>query len=296
MANIKLIKRRIKSAQNISQITRAMQMVAASKMKKAQEDAQTGKPYTQKIYEVVSHLAALNASTKRDTHVLLSGGNTQADLLVILVSTNKGLCGGLNTNLFRAVTTWKESTRKNIAYVSVGKKGESFAVRSRASLVADFSQNVPFTQSVPALTKFAVEGFTNGSYSEVYVVFNNFVNALKHEPTVKRILPITSIEHGFDQHTSEIDKNKTYSGDFLFEPNRNEILNSLLPHYLENQIRAAILEAQASEHSARMIAMKNATEAALDLVEGLTLSYNKVRQEKITSEIADIVTAREALQ
>src|SRR3989338_1954796 len=129
MANIKLIKRRIKSAQNISQITRAMQMVAASKMKKAQEDAQTGKPYTQKIYEVVSHLASLNASTKRDTHVLLSSGNTQANILVILVTTNKGLCGGLNTNLFRAVITWKETISKKIAYVSVGKKGESFAVR-----------------------------------------------------------------------------------------------------------------------------------------------------------------------
>lgn len=269
-----------------------MEMVAASKMKQAQEEAQASKPYTQKIYQAVSDLRAHASS---DAHVLLSTGNPQGNILVILISTNKGLCGGLNTNLFRELSAFTRRQKNKVDFVSVGKKGEAFVVRHRSNLVADFSRNVPFTQSISSVNKFAVDGFTTGVYKEVYVAFNNFVSALRHEPTIKRILPITSIEHGFDSQTP-IETKSSFGGEFLFEPTRSEILSSLLPHYLENQIRAAILEGSASEHSARMIAMKNATDAALDLVDGLILTYNKARQEKITSEIADIVTAREAVQ
>ena len=265
-------------------------MVAASKMKKAQEAANAGKPYAQKIYQAV---AELGAHAREKSHPLLTQVNPTGKKLVILISTNKGLCGGLNSNLFRTLTPLIHKEATNLEFVSVGKKGEAFIVRSKTHLVADFSHLTPFTESVVSITKFAIEGFIKGSYSEVYVVYNNFISALKQIPTIKLILPIGNFEQPQD---TVMGKSTHFTTDFLFEPSREEILNSLLPHYLENQLRSAILEAQAAEHSARMIAMKNATDAALDLVDALTLSYNKARQEKITYEIADIVTAREAVK
>lgn len=285
MANTRLIKRRIKSAQNISQITRAMEMVAASKMKKAQDTAVSGKPYAEKIYQVTKELAK---RTEKCLHSLLASGSSHGKLLVIVISTNKGLCGGLNTNLFRMLYT-RFNQEGNIDYITLGKKGQSFVIRSGKNLVADFSQKLPFTENVPALTKFIVDGYTGGIYKEVYLIYNSFVTALKQMPTRKMILPITTFEPV--EQAEDIS-----TGEFLIEPNIHDVLDSLLPHYLENQIRSAILEAEASEHSARMVAMKNATQAAFDLMSELTLIYNKARQEKITNEIADIVTARLAVE
>ena len=285
MANIKIIRRRIKSAQNISQITRAMQMVAASKMKKAQDKALAGKPYADKIYTAVKELVA---RMDRRVHHLLNVGNPNGVKLYIIISTNKGLLGGLNTNLFRHISKWLKDEEKT-EFVTIGKKGESFIVKWGRKLTADFSQNLPFSHSVPAVTRLIVDGFMSGRYSEVHLMYSNFLTALKQEPCRKMLLPITS----FDE--PETEKTATF-GEFLIEPGITVVLNSLLPHYLENQIRSAIHEAEASEHSARMIAMKNATDAALDLMDDLTLQYNKARQEKITYEIADMVTARMAVE
>lgn len=288
MANIKIIKRRIKSAQNISQITRAMEMVAASKMKKAQETAMLGKPYAEKIYQAVTELAR---RIEKEAHPLLSEGNATGKTLVVLISTNKGLCGGLNTNLFKAVHSWW-GNEENVEYVSLGKKGASQIARSGGTLVADFSQNQKFVQSVPALTKILVDGFIAGTYGKIYLAFNTFLNALKQMPTRKLILPVGR----FEESVAPVDTSSNGAlSDFLIEPDVDEVLESLLPHYIENQIRTAINEAEASEHSARMIAMKNATDAAADLTSQLTLIYNKARQEKITYEIADMVTARMAV-
>lgn len=285
MANIKLIKRRIKSAGNISQITRAMEMVAASKMKKAQETALNGKPYADKIYQAVKELAQ---KVDRHKYPLFGQGDPQAAKLIILVSTNKGLCGGLNTNLFRFLANWVSNETKS-QFVSVGKKGEYFVIRWGKKLVADFSKETPFIKSVPAITKLLVDGFISGLYREVHVIYNNFISALKQRPTSKKILPIETLE--------EVESNiEAKFSDFLLEPSFTEVLDSLLPHYLENQLRTAIFEAEASEHSARMIAMKNATDSAYDLIDDLTLEFNIARQEKITYEIADMVTARLAVK
>jgi F-type H+-transporting ATPase subunit gamma len=285
MANIRLIKRRIKSAQNIAQITRAMEMVAASKMKKAQDQAILGKPYTEKIYQAVQELAG---HVVKKFHPLLSLGNPAGRILVILISTNKGLCGGLNTNLFRMVQSlWGEE--RNIDFISIGKKGENFIIRSDKKLIADFSQKIPFVESVPAVTEILVNGFVAGNYKEIYLAYNTFITALKQMPTKKMILPLTAFE--------EIEvKPEIQFSEFLIEPNIDDVLENLLPHYLENQIRTAIYETEACEHSARMIAMKNATDAALDFMGELTLMFNKARQEKITYEIADMVTARMAVE
>jgi len=281
MATIKIIKRRIKSAQNIAQITRAMEMVAASKMKKAQEEALLGRAYADKIYEATKELAS---RTDKAANPLLSPGNPQGKTLTILISTNKGLCGGLNSNLYRETNSWIAKA-ENADYISVGKKGESFIVKSRRNLVADFSDQLPFSQSVPAITQFLVSGFIEGKYKQVNIVYNAFINALKQAPQKKQILPLAEFE----------EKNDTFS-QFTIEPDVEDVLERLIPHYLENQLRSAMLEGEASEQSARMIAMKNATDAALDLMEDLTLSYNRIRQEKITYEIADTVTARMALE
>ncbi len=285
MANIRLIKRRIKSADNIAKITRAMEMVAASKMKKAQDQALLGKPYAEKIYQAVRELGS---HLEKEDHPLLSFGNPESKILVILISTNKGLCGGLNTNLFRMVHTWFHEI-KDTDFISIGRKGESLIVRGGKNLIADFSTKVPFIEIVPALTKLLVDGFIEGKYKEIYLTYNTFFSALKQIPTKKMILPITEFE-------KVEESNKNIFAEFIIEPNINDILQNLLPHYLENQIRTAIYEAEASEHSARMIAMKNATDAALDFVSELTLVYNKARQEKITFEIADMVTARMAVK
>ncbi len=285
MSNIRLIRRRIKSVQNITQITKAMEMVAASKMKKAQEKANLGKPYAERIYQATKELAI---HTEKKYHPLLSSGNPEGKVLAILVSTNKGLCGSLNTNLFRLVSQWVNE-EKNIDFVTLGKKGQNFIVRTGKNLLADFSNLPTFTEVVPSVNSFLVDGFLKGTYKEVYLVFNTFLTAFRQVPTKKMILPISSFG-------PELPPEEKKFSEFLIEPNVVDLLEHLLPHYLENQVRSAVLEAEASEHSARMMAMKNATDAASDLMLELTLLYNKARQEKITSEIADMVTARMAVE
>ncbi len=283
MANIRLIKQRIKSAQNIAQITKAMELVAASKMKKAQAAALSGKAYAQKIYDMVIRLAA---SADAVHHPLLSKVvNPVGKRLVVFLSTNKGLCGGLNANLFRfLVTEYKDSTSE---YISLGKKGTAFLVRAGMTLKADFSETAGVQGRISAITDFIVTSFVGGEYDSVDLVYNDFASVVKQIPKKKTILPLT-IESGITKSTGK-------PQEFLIEPSVHEVFDALLPHYLENQIRDAVLQAEASEHSARMIAMRNATDNALSLTEELTLMYNKARQEGITYEITDMVTARLAV-
>lgn len=288
MANIRLIRGRIRSAKSISQITKAMELVSASKMKKAQAQAQAGKLYAQKIYEMVTSLAQ---GVDISSHPLLTKPKAVTGRkLVIMITTNKGLCGGLNTNLFRFVLhTFPQLKQQD--YIALGKKGAGFIAMMKGTLSADFSERTPFISVVPALTEMAQEQFLSGKVDEVVLVYNEFVSALKQQPRVKTILPLsiestdTIAEEHRDDHL-----------EFLIEPNVASVFNSLLPHYLENQVRDAILQAEASEHSARMVAMRNATENAKSFIQELTLLYNKARQEKITYELADIVTARLAVQ
>ncbi len=279
MANIRLIKGRIKSAKNISQITKAMELVAASKMKKAQSIAAAGKFYAEKIHEMVTKLASGTSAT--DHPLLAQPKNLTGKRLLILVSSNKGLCGGLNTNLFRFLMRQVGQTKYE--YVTVGKKGAAFAVHMPGSIAADFSSEVPFVSSVPAIIDYAVKRFLAGEIDGVDLAYNEFISVLVQEPRLKHILPLAITSS--DAHTS-------LDGSMLIEPSPDEVLQALLPHYIENQLRDAILEAEASEQSARMLAMRNATDNAKSLMTDLTLVYNKARQEKITYEISDIVTAQ----
>lgn len=282
MATIRSIQKRIKSAKNISQITKAMQMVSASKMRRAQDAAVKAKPYQEKIVEAV-HM--LSSGVDRSAHPLLREASETGKTLVVIISTNKGLCGGLNTTLFRSVTKWF-GTGNDVLYVTLGKKGQQFVLRNNKSLTADFSGD-EFLESAQPVTELFVNQFVEGTYKEVYIVYNKFINSLNQKPARERVLPIELETTEETEHTD---------ASFTIEPSTARVLNALLPHYVEIQVRSAIVEAAASEHSARMIAMKNATDNAKNLISDLTLAYNRLRQEKITYEIADIVTARVSME
>ena len=284
MANIRLIKRRIKTSKNISQITKAMELVAAAKMKKAQAAALSGKLYAEKIYEMVMRLAK---RTDYRSHPLLLAPNPTGKRLVILLSTNKGLCGGLNTTLFRFLMHEYPNLSRNDV-MTVGKKGADFVTRVGVSVKADFSDTTPREKAVPALVELMIQSFLTGAYDGVDVVSNEFVSVVKQIPHKKTLLPLTL--SGVSLPAEE-----EGSYEFVIEPSVEEVFESLLPHYVENQLRDAILQSEASEYAAQMIAMHNATDNANSLRDELTLQYNKARQEKITYEITDMVTARLAV-
>jgi F-type H+-transporting ATPase subunit gamma len=287
MANIRLIKGRIRSAKNIAQITKAMELVAASKMKKAQAAALSGKLYAQKIYDMVMELGGASDAA---SHPLMRKQKQEVGKrLVVLISTNKGLAGGLNANLFRFLLREYSALPKN-DFIAIGRKGADFLSRVGAPLVADFSTSVPFGASVPAVIELATREFLAGTYDGVDLVYSEFFSALRQSPRKKIIVPLT-----LDAAPQQAESREKVA-ESLIEPSRAEVFDLLIPHYVENQVRDAILQAEASEHSARMVAMRNATDNALSLMDSLTIMYNKARQEKITYEISDIVTARLAVE
>jgi F-type H+-transporting ATPase subunit gamma len=208
--------------------------------------------------------------------------------LALLITTNKGLCGGLNSSLFRHVHVHYPNIKHN-EWVTAGLKGAGFVTTMEGKIIADFSSGAGFVSSVPAITAFIIEQFLNGTVDGVDIIYNEFQSILKQNPRIKSILPLTI------ESVGEIQSDVNEDQEFLIEPNPEEVFESLLPSYVENQIRDAVLQAEASEHAARMVAMRNATDNAKSFISELTLVYNKARQEKITNEIADLVTARAAI-
>lgn len=291
MPSTRDIRRRIKSVKNTAQITKAMQMVASSKMRKAQLAALAGRPYAQQMNTM---LADAIASATEFTHALMEkrGGKKRA---VILVSTDKGLCGALNSNLFREAGKLDKDTT---VFICAGKKGAQFVSRTKRNLAAEFTyKDAPLFAEARAISKFAQDLFLKGEVDHVDIMFTNFVSTLVQKPEQKTLLPIGEIKgvqagvHGEDTHTEL----KTSGVEFQFEPGADAVLGSLLPHYLNFQVFQILLEAKASEHSSRMVAMKNATDNAKQLIKDLTLEYNKLRQANITKELLEITTAQMAL-
>ncbi len=278
MSNPRFIKKRVKSIKNINKITKALEMVAASKVQRAQDKAMLGKPYSQKVLELVQSLAGEKDVDMNQVPLMRVSVSPQKRLFV-LISTNRGLAGSLNTNLFREVIrTVKETPRTNL-FITVGKKGRSLAL-THGELIGDFSDYNPREAASAAIASEIIDTFTREVVDEVYLVYSDFVSALNQKPTIKKILPLI-IEQ------SESIERPLYS----FEPSPTEVLSQLLPFYIEVILAEAIFEAEASEHSARMIAMKNASDNAKSLGESLSLEYNNARQQAITTEINDIVTA-----
>lgn len=286
---LRQIKRRVKSAKNISKITRAMQMVAASKMKRAQKAALEAKPYADKIKEMTARLVS---QVESPSHPLLLQYSQEESKkhLVILISTNRGLCGSLNSNLFKEFNVWltKFLGTSQFDIVTVGQKGQTMILNTDLNLLADFSNLNNNLQSFDAILKIIKNNFTQQKHQAVWLVYNEFISALKQEPKISKVLPIDTELIG--------DQALPFTTQYLFEPSKDEIINKLIPYYLEVQVRNALLSAEASEHSARMVAMKNATNNAQTLTEGLTLEYNKARQQAITSELLDIVTAKTSME
>jgi F-type H+-transporting ATPase subunit gamma len=251
MANTLDIRRRIRSVKNTAQITKAMQMVAASKMRKAQAAALAGRPYQEALDRV---LGALHGKVDPRENPLLEERPVQRELIVV-ISTDKGLCGPLNTNLFRELTTVDSA---NPVFVTVGKKAVQYLARTRRELLADFpASEVPRFREIRPVATFCAERFLSHDVDQVRVLYPKFVNTLNQQPTFHRLLPISP---------AAIAPEGTPSGEFVFEPNETAVLAAILPHYLGYEIYQMVLDARASEHSARMVAMKNATDNAKQLV------------------------------
>jgi F-type H+-transporting ATPase subunit gamma len=275
------LRRRIKSVKNTAQITKAMQMVAAAKMRKAQAAALAGRPYQEMLARV---LAAVKGHVEPSSHELLAVRPMKRELILIF-STDKGLCGPLNTSLFRELT---DADLEKTEYAVMGRKAVQFLARTRRNLTADFAlkDTVRFADIRP-IAKFVSEKFISGDVDQVRVLYPKFVNTLTQQPILRNLLPIPAEEldvEGTPKH-----------GEYLFEPDAHGVLAAILPHYIAFQLFQMALDARASEHSARMVAMKNATDNAKELIKDLTLEYNKVRQENITTELLEITTAQLAV-
>lgn len=301
MANSRLLKHRMRSAQNISQITRAMQMVAASKMKKAQNQAMASKPYSEKLQIVLSTLITSHLNFKHDFLIQ----KEIPGIAALLVTTNKGLCGSLNTNHFRLLNQWlKTQTPGQIQFITVGKKGRDFVLRSKINLAADFSDlpdNFTFEDTLP-ISHFVTKLYRESSVGTAFASYTNFISTLVQRPKQVQLLPITeeAIKQSLGILEDQIQIQKEIPifefKEYIIEPSPETIINWILPYFIELEVYHFLLEAKASEHSARMVAMKNASENANEFVSELRLEYNKVRQQLITAEISDIVTAWKAIQ
>ena len=297
MANLRDIRRRIKSVKNTAQITRAMQLVAAAKMKKAQDQALAGREYashlTQMLYDI-------RKTFFEESHPFLEQRQGQREL-VLVISTDKGLCGALNTNLARKIKTL---TAPDAHFVTVGRKLRTAYEKLGSKIVADFTVRdpVPLSQT-SEVAKFLTNKFTDGHYDKVSIAFTSFVNTLRQEATVVPLLPIQghrhddaqefeSIGQGISVHENKYEADR----DYAFEPSVGEVLAAILPLYVNYEVFQAHVESRASEHSARMVAMKAATDNAQKFIKELTLEYNQLRQGAITSELLEITTAMKAME
>ena len=286
MASLRDIKRRIKSVRNTSQITKAMQMVASAKMRRAQELALKGRVYICALSRVFKHLRESIA----EGSVQLMEKRETGKQLVIVVSTDRGLCGGLNTNLFKEVLT---QCPAEADYLTIGGKLNPQFARVGRKLVASFAIGDTVEEAeMKAIMDFIRKGFMDGTYNRVTVVYQKFINIMVQRPQVVDILPIKPEEL---LKLAEEAENEEHA-EFLLEPNPTALLKSILPLYFANLLTQMVLEGKASEQSARMVAMKSATENAKTLIGELTLEYNKARQAQITNELLEITTAMKAME
>jgi len=293
MASTRDIRRRIKSVKNTAQITKAMQMVAASKMRRAQEYALAGRPYADQLQKMLRSLAGRASEINHP----LWNRRAQGAPCVLLVTTDKGLCGGLNTNVLREAAALPAET----VFVTAGRKGKQFVARSGRKLLADFviGEKVTFNE-VRQITAFLTEKFLSGEIDSVSVLYSSFVNTLVQKPVTAAVLPIQDLANtraGLLGKDPQGGKAETAAGDVehLYEPDADTVLSQLFPAYVNFQVYHMLLESRASEHSARMVAMKSATDNAKQLIKDLTLEYNKARQASITNEILEIAAAQMAV-
>lgn len=297
MAGMRDIKRRIKSIGSTRKITRAMQMVSAAKMRKAQSATLASRSYSHLAWELIQNVAA--ESTIK--HPLMFSSPTASKIGVIFLSTNRGMIGSLNLNLANKLNKMAREENAELEIVNYGKKGQLILKRLGKNIVADFEkfERTLSAEDIYPLAQFATREFWTGKYKKFVVVYNHFKSTLVQEPTVKQILPLAENVVGaysYVEGENISEQQAEAEGDYLFEPTPNDVIEHLIPRIVESQIYQAVLESNASEHSARMVMMKNATEAAGDIIADLTLTYNGLRQNKITTELAEITAGKIALE
>lgn len=277
MATIRDIRRRIKSVQNTAKVTKAMEMVAASKMRRAQERTIAARPYAEKMRHVLADLAA-QYSSDEEIHPLLVQRPVNR-IALIHITPDRGLCGGLVASVNRSVASFILEQQVPVSAVAVGRKGRDFLVRSGQEVRAEFTNlgDRPSVVDLQPIAHIVIDDYTNGLIDEVHISYTQFINTVNQQPVLWRLLPIepAAIEPGQNM-------------EYIYEPSPSEVLEQLLPRFVEMGLYHVILESIASEQSARMVAMRNATDNAKEVVEDLTLTYNKVRQEMITKELLDI--------
>jgi len=284
MPDIRKVKRRIRGVRNISKITRAMEMIAASKMRKAQERGLQGRPYSQKIEQVIADLAALPDIGLR--HPLLQRRPVKR-VAVVHITPDRGLCGGLNANLNRRLAGFILEQDVKVEVIAVGRKGRDAAMRFACDMSAEFTNlgdQPPFLDTLP-ISHIVIDEYTSGKIDEVYISYAHFISTMVQKPAMKPLLPVTPAKIPGGENV-----------DYIYEPGAGVVLDGLLPRFVEMEIYHAILESIASEQSARMVAMRNATDSANELIGDLTLLYNKARQEAITRDLLDITGGVVALE
>jgi len=294
MASAREMRLRIKSVKNISQVTRALEAVSAAKVRKAIQALTATRSYAIKAWQVLRHITTQPGSL--NLHPLLTARANPKNALVIVMTADRGLAGAYNTNVIRYVLQQFDKYRLPVKYITVGRKGRDLLLRMRKPVLADFSNlpSAPKFSSVSAIGRLAVDDFINGEVDEVFLIYTDFVSMARQVTTMKKLLPLEietteQLVHDFEQpHTGP-------AAAYEFEPDQKEILDEMIPRFTALQIYQAILESQASEHAARMVAMRSATDNAKELVGALQLAYNKVRQQSITNDILDIVGGAEAL-
>ncbi|HUQ41450.1 MAG TPA: ATP synthase F1 subunit gamma [Candidatus Limnocylindrales bacterium] len=278
------LRRRVRSVKNIQQLTRAMQLVAASKMRRAQDAVLAARPFEEKLRSVLNDLAPY---ADPEVSPLLQRRDSAKKVSVVLITTDRGLVGPMNVNLLRATLRFAQE-HAAVSYIAVGRKGIASLRRMRAGVTAEFPgiPDRPSTDDTNVIAQVAVEEFLAGQVDEVHLAFTKFINTLRQEPTVRRLLPLVPEEEDIDERPPL---------QYLFEPDPETVLNAILPRFVEVAVYQAILESKASQFSAQMVAMRNATDSAGDLISELALAANKARQTRITKEMLEIASGAEAL-
>ena len=286
MPSVRDIRRRIRSVDNTGKVTNAMSLIAASKMRRAQNSVLQGRPYAEKILDVIAHLAAQPADDVSASQPLLQVRPVE-NIAVLVISPDRGLCGGMHANLNRRVGQFMLEQTAPVQAIAVGRKGRDFMVRAGRDLRAVFTDlgETPVLADTVAISQILVDAYSEATADEVYLAYTRFNSTLSQTPVVERLLPITPSELSGAERVG-----------YIYEPNNLAVLRSLLPRFVEMEVYHALLESIASEQSARMVAMRNATDNAKQLSEDLTLVMNKLRQESITNELLDLIGGMAVLE
>ena len=296
MANAREMRLRIRRVKNIAQVTRALEAVSASRVRRAQEAVTASRTYAGKAFEVLQHLA-LQAGSSQRLHPLLEERPEVKAIDLLMISSDRGLAGAYNINITRDALDFANSKTVPIRWITVGRKGRDLVYRRGANIAADFEnfRDLPSYLDTNSIGQVLLEDYLNGTVDEVYLAYTDYINTVRQIPRVRRLLPLSAIdaeEQVMAEHLGSAER--TVEAPYIYEPAPEDLLNVILPRFTQVQVYQAVLESLASEHSARMVAMRNATDNANELVGGLQLAYNKARQLSVTSELLDIVGGVEA--